>query len=172
MHAGAHPARSNLPGSKAHNRTFLIVVGLTAVDDVTALGILEEQSIDSIVDRKTVGPRGGLRQVNHTHQRMFGLKSEQLVICIHAVEFDYVVHRGYIFWLYDFAIQSPIRPSGHCKCIHFIGKSHTQRPKTGIRVTISVNHIRRRRRSLHNFASTSHETPQTTNSRAYGTAIW
>ena len=104
MHAGAHPARSNLPGSKAHNRTLLIVVGLAAVDDIAALGILEEQSIDSIVDRKTLGPsrglrqvnhthqRSGLRQVNHTHQRMFGLKSEQLVIGIHAVEFDYVVH--------------------------------------------------------------------------------
>lgn len=41
MHAGAHPARSNLPGSKAHNRTLLIVVGLAAVDDVTASSILK-----------------------------------------------------------------------------------------------------------------------------------
>ena len=111
MHAGAHPARSNLPGCKAHDRTLLIVVGLAAVDDIAALGILEEQSIDSIVDRKTVGPSRGLRQVNHTHQRMFGLKSEQLVIGIHAVEFDYVVH-SYNILVVQFGhkiFQQPLR---------------------------------------------------------------
>lgn len=94
-----HLCFRHLTGSEADDGSFLVIVRLAAVRDVSASGIFQKEGIYSVIDLEVRGPSGSFRQVDDCHHRVQGLESEQFVVFVNMIQFDYFYHR-YIPFVY------------------------------------------------------------------------
>lgn len=84
-----------LTGSKTDYRTFLIIVTLTSVHDVSTIGILQIKSIYPIINLEMFRPMRCLRQINDTHQRMPCFEPEKFVVLIYLIKFYNFFHNPF-----------------------------------------------------------------------------
>ena len=87
----------NLPRRKAGHRAFLIVVSLPAIADISTTGLFQKQGIHAVVQDKMFGMTRSLRQVDHTDKRMQCFQSEQIVVLLYILQFNYIFHNRYVF---------------------------------------------------------------------------
>jgi hypothetical protein len=59
--------------------TFLVVIGIFAVSDVTALNILEQDHVESEIGPPQ-SPRGSFGKINNTDQRVQGLMIVERIV--------------------------------------------------------------------------------------------
>ena len=81
----------DLSGCETDERSFLIVVGLAAVDHVAALHVFEEDGIDAEGAQR--GADGShFREVDDADERMQRRIVHQIVILFDTIQFQYVLH--------------------------------------------------------------------------------
>ena len=81
----------DLTGRNTHDSAFLVIVILTAVDQVAALDILEKKRVKP--ERMAhVADFAGLRQVDDADQRMQGFDAQQLIVFEDVLEMFDRIH--------------------------------------------------------------------------------
>ena len=82
-----------LSGRQADERPGLVVVGLTAVDQIAAIHLLEEYGIET--EHVQLRPHGRLqlRKVHHADQRVQGLDPHEVVVLEYMVQMQNGIHR-------------------------------------------------------------------------------
>ena len=82
-----------LSGRQADERPGLVVVGLTAVDQIAAIHLLEEYGIET--EHVQLRPHGRLqlRKIHHADQRVQGLDPHEVVVLEYMVQMQNGIHR-------------------------------------------------------------------------------
>ena len=78
---------------EARHRSFLVVISLFAIADVSTLYIFQKERVKAIIHRKMRGKTRRVFQVDHRHERMERFQSKQLVVLLYLIQFNYIVHK-------------------------------------------------------------------------------
>lgn len=80
-----------LARGKTDDGSFLIIVSLSSIRDITGFFKFQVEGIDPIVPPGIVDFPGGFVQVDDTDQRVFSFETIQLVVLVYAVKVDCLV---------------------------------------------------------------------------------
>ena len=88
-----HFYAGGLTGSKADNRSFLIIIILTPIFDITTFCFFQKECVKAIIHLNVIDRLCCFCQVYNTYQRVQGFKSVQTVVLIDTFQFDYLIHK-------------------------------------------------------------------------------
>ena len=80
-----HLYSGSLTGSKANDGSYLIVIMLATILDITVLSSFQKECIKAISHFDMIDRFGCVGKIHHTHQRMQGFQSVETVIVIYII---------------------------------------------------------------------------------------